>query len=193
MQAETAIARSRKTARAGGVPRTKQAAYRESFVQAYERYYTRVFAYIYSRTNNVELTKDLTAEVFEKAYVKGHSVREAAAYSTWLFMVAKNVVVGHYRKQQREIRGISRVKEDASLRDDGPDPEESALNGEAVNQLMRTVTELSPRDQELLSLKFEGELSYAEISRVTKLSEVNVRVSIFRALKRLRKLMEVHA
>ena len=55
---------------------------------------------------------------------------------------------------------------------------------------MRHLRKLSDRDQELLALKFEGELSYAEISRVLKLSEVNVRVAIFRALKRLRSLME---
>ena len=54
---------------------------------------------------------------------------------------------------------------------------------------MSHVRKLSRRDQELLALKFEGELSYAEISRVLKISEVNVRVSIFRALKRLRELM----
>jgi RNA polymerase sigma factor (sigma-70 family) len=55
---------------------------------------------------------------------------------------------------------------------------------------MRELRNLSRRDQELLSLKFEGELSYAEIARVLGLSDVNVRVSIFRALRRLRTLME---
>jgi RNA polymerase sigma-70 factor (ECF subfamily) len=173
-----------------GVQRKAADGYQQAFIEAYERYYTKLFAYIYSRVGNVELAKDLTAEVFEKAYVKGHSVREAAAYTTWLFMIAKNVVIGHYRRQKREINGLVRVKDSLWLSERQPDPEAGALHGEEVSNLMRHLRKLSGRDQELLALKFEGELSYAEISRVLKLSEVNVRVSIFRALKRLRSLME---
>jgi len=173
-----------------GIARKAADGYQQAFIEAYERYYTKLFAYVYSRVGNVELAKDLTAEVFEKAYVKGHSVREAAAYTTWLFMIAKNVVIGHYRRQKREINGLARVKDSLWLSEGQPDPEAGTLHGEEVSNLMRHLRKLSGRDQELLALKFEGELSYAEISRVLKLSEVNVRVSIFRALKRLRSLME---
>ena len=173
-----------------GVPRKAADGYQQAFIEAYERYYTKLFAYVYSRVGNVELAKDLTAEVFEKAYVKGHSVREAAAYTTWLFMIAKNVVIGHYRRQKRENNGLTRIKDSLWLSERPTDPEADTLRGEAVSSLMRHLRRLSDRDQELLALKFEGELSYAEISRVLRLSEVNVRVAIFRALKRLRSLME---
>jgi len=173
-----------------GVARKAADGYQLAFIEAYERYYTKLFAYVYSRVGNVELAKDLTAEVFEKAYVKGHSVREAAAYTTWLFMIAKNVVIGHYRRQKRDNNGMNRVKDSLWLSERPHDPEANTLRGEAVSNLLRHLKRLSDRDQELLALKFEGELSYTEISRVLRLSEVNVRVSIFRALKRLRSLME---
>ena len=175
--------------RAGAARKTADG-YQQAFIEAYERHYTRLFAYIYSRVGNVELAKDMTAEVFEKAYVKGHSVREAAAYTTWLFMIAKNVVIGHYRRQKRETSGLTKIKDSLWLSGRPADPEADTLHGEAVSDLMRHLRRLSDRDQELLALKFEGELSYAEISRVLRLSEVNARVSIFRALKRLRRLME---
>ena len=164
--------------------------YRQAFVEAYEKYYARVFGYVYSRVSNVELSKDLVAEVFEKAYVKGHSLREPGAYATWLFMIAKNVVIGHFRRRAREINGFDKVKESLWLSQSPSDPEGEALRSEEVITLMKHLRDLSERDQELLSLKFEGELSYAEISAVLKMSEVNVRVSIFRALKRLRRLIE---
>src|SRR3990172_7012965 len=86
-------------------------AYDGAFVQLYQSYYTRVFAYVYSRVGNVELAKDLTAEAFERAYLKGHGLRQAAAYQSWLFMIAKNIIMGHFRKQRREANAISRVKE----------------------------------------------------------------------------------
>jgi RNA polymerase sigma factor (sigma-70 family) len=170
--------------------RSLQPSYEAAFVEAYERYYTKVFAYVFSRVGNVEAAKDLTAEVFEKAYVKGHSVRQAAAYTTWLFMIAKNVVIGYYRRHKREVSGMNKMRESLWLRGGPSGPEDHALRGEMVSKLMSHVRRLSPRDQELLALKFEGELSYAEISRVLQMTEVNVRVSIFRALKRLRELME---
>ena len=173
-----------------GVPRKAADGYQQAFIEAYERHYTKLFAYVYSRVGNVELAKDLTAEVFEKAYVKGHSVREAAAYTTWLFMIAKNVVIGHYRRQKRENNGLTRMKDSLWLSERPSDPEAGALHGEAVSNLMGHLRKLAVRDQELLALKFEGELSYAEISCVLRLSAVNVRVAIFRALKRLRSLME---
>ncbi len=178
--------------RVAGPPagRSVQSAYEAAFVEAYERYYTKVFAYIYSRVANVEAAKDLTAEVFEKAYVKGHSVRETGAYATWLFMVAKNVVIGHFRRHKREISGMNKMRESLWQAGALPNPEDDALRSEMVSSLMSHVRRLSQRDQELLALKFEGELSYAEISRVLHMTEVNVRVSIFRALKRLRGLME---
>ncbi len=173
-----------------GAGRGTQSAYQAAFVEAYERYYTKVFGFIFSRVGNVEAAKDLTAEVFEKAYVKGHSVREPAAYATWLFMIAKNAVVGHYRRHKREINGMSKMKESLWQAGGPPSPEDDALRGEIVSNLMSYVKKLSQRDQELLALKFEGQLSYAEISRVLRMSEVNVRVSLFRALKRLRELMK---
>lgn len=172
-----------------GAGRGAQATYEATFVEAYERYYTKVFAYVYNRVSNVEVTKDLVAEVFEKAYVKGHNVREPAAYATWLFIIAKNLVVGHYRHHKREIDGMNKMRESARLAGGPPNPEDDALRGETVSNLMSHVRKLSQRDQELLALKFEGELTYAEISRVLKMSGVNVRVSIYRALKRLRELM----
>ncbi len=167
--------------------------YEKAFVEAYQRYYTKVFAYVYSRVGNVEVTKDLVAEVFEKAFLKGHAVRDAGAYATWLFMIAKNVVIGHYRRQKREIRGMDRMRESLWLADRPSDPQDDTLRSEAASGLLRYLRRLSQRDQELLSLKFEGELTYAEISTVLGLSEVNVRVSIFRALKRLRSLVEEDA
>jgi RNA polymerase sigma-70 factor (ECF subfamily) len=164
--------------------------YQDAFVEVYQRYYPRIFAYVYSRVGNVELSRDLVAEVFENAYVKGHTVREPAAYHTWLFTVAKRVVIGHHRRLVRQSRGMDNMQKSVQLSDQRSDPEAAALRSEAASNLMRHVRRLPQRDQDLLSLKFDGELTYSEIGHVLKMSGVNVRVAIFRALKRLRALIE---
>lgn len=177
--------------RPGQEPGSPQAnsSYDAAFSQLYQQYYTKVFAFIYSRVGNVDLTKDLVAEVFERAYLKGHSVREPNAYGTWLFMVAKNVVVGYYRKQKREANGMGRVRDSLYLAEPPAEPEAQALQNERVRNLISHLRTLPARDQELLSLKFDAGLSTAEIARVMGMSEVNARVAIFRALKRLRQRM----
>lgn len=163
-----------------------QESYDSAFVQLYQSYYTKVFAFVYSRVGNVELSKDLVAEIFERAYVKGHDLREPSAYGTWVFMIARNHVAGHYRRQKREMNGLDRVKDSLWLTEGPPDPESRALRSEQIQHLMRHFRTLPRRDQELLSLKFDAELTYAEIARIMGMSDVNVRVSIFRALRRLR-------
>lgn len=54
---------------------------------------------------------------------------------------------------------------------------------------MAQVRTLSKREQDLLALKFDAELTYGEIARVMGMSEVNVRVAIFRAIRKLRQRM----
>ena len=78
--------------------------YDSAFVQVYQNYYTRVFAFVYSAVGNMETSKDLTADIFERAYTKGHGLREPAAYRAWLFVITRNVVLGHYRWHKRAQR-----------------------------------------------------------------------------------------
>jgi len=166
--------------------------YEAAFTAAYQAYYGKLFAFIYSRTRDAELAKDIVASVFERAYTKGHEVREPAAYSAWLFMIAKNLIAGHYRRAGREYNHLGRAGEELRFVDSPPGPEDSLLRDERVGTLIRFVKELAPRDQELISLKFDAELSNAEIAKIMRMTALNVRVAIFRALRRLRNKMRAY-
>src|SRR3989304_6080737 len=141
MERQEAVVLAGGAARAG-VARKAADAYQQAFIEAYECHYTKLFAYVYSRVGNVELAKDLTAEVFEKAYVKGHGVRGAAASTTWLFMIARNVVIGHYRRQKRENGGLAKIKDSLWLSERPTDPEADTLRVEAGSNLVRPLTRL---------------------------------------------------
>lgn len=172
-----------------GVPEVVSG-YDSTFIQLYQTYHTRVFAFIYSRVGDIDIAKDLTADVFERAYVKGHTVKEAAAYGSWLFRIARNVVVGHFRQRKRALRSTERLKDRLSLAGPPLDPEEQVVRDEQISRLMAHVRTLSLREQEILALKFDAELTYGEIARVMGMSEVNVRVTIFRAIKKLKERMQ---
>jgi RNA polymerase sigma-70 factor (ECF subfamily) len=182
---DTAIAKPR-----GATPKAPARRYEAAFTAAYETYYGKLFAFIYSRTRDAELAKDIVASVFERAYTKGHEVREPAAYGAWLFMIAKNLIAGHYRRTGREHNHLGRASEELRFVDPPPGPEDSLLRDERVGTLVRFVKELAPRDQELISLKFDAELANAEIAKIMGMTPLNVRVAIFRALRRLRNKMQ---
>jgi RNA polymerase sigma factor (sigma-70 family) len=141
----------------------------------------------------VELARDMVSEVFERAFVKGGSVRDPAAYSAWLFMVAKNVMAAHFRRSKREFTHQEEIKSELHLVDQPMQPEEVLLRNERVGTMMRYLRTLTRRDQELVSLKFDSELTNAEIGKITGMTALNVRVSLFRALRRLKAKIETEA
>lgn len=176
-------------AHADGAPAAGDSQYDADFAAAYEAYHTKVFAFIYSRVREVELAKDLVATVFERAYSKGHELRDRGALGAWLFMIAKNTIAGYYRSVGREATHMQRACEEMRFVDSPATPEDVVLRDERLGHLMTHISKLPERDQELLSLKFDAELTNAEIADVLQMSPGNVRVAIFRALKRLRNLM----
>ncbi|MEX0683691.1 MAG: sigma-70 family RNA polymerase sigma factor [Dehalococcoidia bacterium] len=159
----------------------------DDFAATYEAYYPRVFAYIYARVSNVHLTEDLVSEVFERAYVKLGSLRDADAFTTWLFTIARNAIISHARKHSRE----SIVDPDV-IRDLSPSTasvESEILQREELAGVARAVRCFPQREQDIISLKFDAELSNAQIADIMGITEPNVRVIIFRTLRKLRKVM----
>jgi RNA polymerase sigma-70 factor (ECF subfamily) len=69
-------------------------------------------------------------------------------------------------------------------------PEETILHRERLDALSLLVRALPRREQEIIALKFDAELTNREIAQVLNTSEVNVRVTIFRALRKLRERMQ---
>ena len=70
-------------------------------------------------------------------------------------------------------------------------PEESLLEHERIATLLDLVQQLPQREQDILSLKFDAEVTNRDIARVVGISEVNVRVILYRTLRRLRDQMRV--
>ena len=159
----------------------------DEFADKYRDYFPRVFAYVYGRVHNVHITEDLVADVFEKAFLKSDSLRNDEAFSTWLFTIARNVIISHGRKRYRETSGRSRCDTEIS-------PSTASVEGEILMQeelttVTRLLREFPQREQDIVSLKFDAELANRQIAEIMDLSEPNVRVILFRTLQKLREQM----
>jgi len=153
--------------------RTKPAA----FAPVYERYVERIYAYCARRTSLAE-AEDLTSLVFSRALAAVHDYR-GGSVAAWLFRIAHNVVVNHYRDRRPQLAL------DAA---DSPQPEPLERISAADEQrlIRRLIDELSAEQQNLLSLKLVAGLTSAEIGVVLGKSAGAVRVELHRIIQGLR-------
>ena len=157
------------------------------FGKKYQEYFPRLFAYVYARVGNAHLAEDLVADVFERAYTKADSLRSDGAFSTWLFTIARNVIISHVRRHAREtIVDPEVMREIAPARES---VESEVMMQEELREIAQMVRTFPQREQDIISLKFDAELPNSQIAEIMGLSEPNVRVIIFRTLRKLRELI----
>ncbi|HEX9896086.1 MAG TPA: sigma-70 family RNA polymerase sigma factor [Dehalococcoidales bacterium] len=157
----------------------------EIFGRLYEQYLPKVYQYVSYRVGNRTEAEELTSVIFEKALTKfGSYDSKRAAFSTWIFSIAHNTVIDHYRGRSREQKLQKEVK--LRIVAISTSPEEEAVRSEEIQKLHKCLSLLNRNEQELISLKFSGEMTNREIARITGLSESNVGTILCRAVRKLR-------
>lgn len=142
----------------------------------------RVYNYFRYRVSDRATAEDLTATTLERAWrERARYRRDVASFSTWVFGIARNVALGHYRRH-RDTVSFDTCSEQASH----ASTEESVERRGEVERLFALLAQLSAREQELLALKYGAELTNREIARVTGLSESNVGTILSRVVQRMR-------
>ena len=155
----------------------------ESFASLYERTFPKVYAYVASLLRDRSAAEDVVAQAFERAYRKRRSYRPGkGSPEAWIFGIARNAALDELRRRKRRA-ALETDPEDTSA----PGFEEHAdftLRREVVRAAL---AELSGQERDLVSLKFSGGLSNAEIAGVLGLSESNAGTRLHRTITKLRK------
>lgn len=143
------------------------------FDEVYRSYLRPVYAFVAFRVGNRAAAEDITAQVFEKAWrAYPRFDPRKTAISTWLFTIARNSLTDHYRSAGRKTEEVELPEDlDAGAESD-PVPRLEAL--ELRSELKAALTNLEPREQEIVSLKFGGTMTNRDISTVLQISESNV-------------------
>jgi len=155
------------------------------FATLYEKQMSYVFRYINYRVGNRHEAEDLTSLVFEKALAAYHRYdRKKAAPQTWLLTIARNTVTDYFRKSSK--RNTLPLENAFGIESSDPPPQEEAERREEYERLRLCLDILPQRQQEIISLKFGGELNNRQIASVLSLSENNVGTILFRSICKLR-------
>jgi RNA polymerase sigma-70 factor (ECF subfamily) len=162
--------------------------------QLFQQYYPYVYNYLRYRVNSVEEVEDLIGAIFEQAYTHRAQFDPArGAFSTWLFRIAHNILVSHYRRRSRRSAWEANIDVPLDLVSTEPSPETQVMQKETLVQMLRCLERLSDRDQEVISLKFAGKLRNKEIGEIMAMPEKTVSVVLLRAMRRLRQEIEKEA
>ncbi|MBI2852164.1 MAG: sigma-70 family RNA polymerase sigma factor [Chloroflexi bacterium] len=159
---------------------------REAFALLYQEYFKKIYRYTYLRLGQVEQAEDLTQEVFLKALDGISSYRhKGAPFGSWLFRIAHNLIVDHYRKSKKEFI----LFPESTVSDGADDPAGAAEKKMELLEIKHAVGMLPPRQKEIIALRYGAGMSVAETARATGKTVGSVKKLQFEALAKLRRLI----
>ncbi len=160
----------------------------------FRRHERPVYSLLYRMLSNHEDAEEALAEVFVKVWRSAAGFKGDSKFTTWLFRIASNTArdVLRSRKARREVSIEDTVVDEFQPRHHtssaSPDPVRTALAVEDKARIVAAMGELSEDDRLLISLYHFQERDYDEIARVMDITSGNLKVKLFRARQRLKKL-----
>ena len=158
----------------------------EAFTKLYDNFINPIYRYIYYRVGPNE-AEDLTELVFLKIWENLHQYEAGRRnFSSWIFRIAHNVVVDHYRSFHHKDELSDQV---ADHREEAKTTRmaEQRLTNDILNEAMK---ELKDNYRQILILKYINDMSNEEIAYVMGRSQAALRILQFRALKKLKVVLE---
>ncbi len=160
----------------------------EAFAQLYEGYFDKIYRYVAIRIGDRMEAEDITQQVFLNAIKAISSFRwRGIPFSAWLFRIAHNQVVDYLRRKAKRPA----IPLDESLVASDYDPQLIAGQKLDIERLHSATGKLTPAQQEVISLRFAGELSIAQVARIMGRSEGAVKALQHSAIVALRKTLSV--
>ena len=159
------------------------------FTELYDKYFARIYNYIRYRVIERDAADDLVSAVFEKVLDKYESFDPGrSGVEPWLFAIARNTLNDYFRR--RKVRGWFTITDREENIASPQSVEGSVQSAEENALLLAALSKLSEAERELVAMKFTLGLTNRAIAAETGLGESNVGVILFRAMKKLKELLE---
>jgi RNA polymerase sigma factor (sigma-70 family) len=155
-----------------------------------DRYQSYVFTLVMRYVNNRELAEELSQDVFVKAYRYLADFKGNSKFSTWLYTIVHTTCLSHLRKKKDETI-LLEEETMISLSDAKVEGYPSGIEQKATKKMLETAMKHIPApDAQLLALYYQAEQSVGEIGIIMGMTATNVKVSMFRARTKLKKVLE---
>ena len=161
------------------------------------RFQHRLLRYLLYLAGNREMAEDLFQEVWMRVMVRGSQFNGQARFETWLFTIARNLVIDQRRKhsmasldERFEVGGDDDRPMSFEVADDDPTPFDFCSMLEDRERIVAALLQLDTLYREVLVLRFHEELSLEEISKVTRAPLSTVKSRLYRGLAAIKPKLE---
>ena len=159
-----------------------------ALTQLYEENFDRIYRYIVLKIGDRIEAEDMTQQVFLNALKSLSSFKwKGMPFSAWLFRIAHNQIVDYLRKKTRRPT----VPLDTSLASSNSNPALVAEQNMEIERLLSATKRLTEAQREVISLRFTGELSIAQVAKIMGKSQGAVKALQHSAIVSLRKALLV--
>ena len=157
-----------------------------AIAELYDCFYSKIYRYIYFKTGSVPDAEDLTEDVFVKMIESVSSYKlQGVPFSSWLFRIAHNRIVDHYRKISR--KQTTPLENILNNTDDSSEDIESKIDANiSIRSVYAAMESLTNLQKEALSLRFAAGLSIKETSLAMQRNENAVKALQHAAIANLR-------
>jgi RNA polymerase sigma-70 factor (ECF subfamily) len=169
---------------------------RDNYSLLVSKYYSAIYNYIYRSVNfHVETAQDLLSETFFKAYLNLNRFRSGTKFSSWLYRIAHNLIIDHYRSYKKEqSQELDTISDNQSSYEIAQKLTQDALNSpikssEVISPILNS---LSEDDRQLLMLFYLEELSVQEIASIYNVFPGTIKTRLHRARKKARATVTNH-
>jgi RNA polymerase sigma-70 factor (ECF subfamily) len=162
------------------VVRGAQKGDRQAFAVLVERYWDRLYRWLYRLSHDRHLAEDVAQEAFLKAFAALASFRAGTNFQAWLFRIAYNSFVNQRRTAHRSRQPLPDEVPAA-----GEGPAEQVVSRETLQLLARAVGRLPGEYRAAFLLRVEQGLSFRQIAEVLATTEETARWRVFKARQKL--------
>jgi RNA polymerase sigma-70 factor, ECF subfamily len=158
-----------------------------------ERSQRRLVRYLLYLTGRRDYAEDLAQETWIRVLQRGSQYNGRQRFDPWLFAIARNLAIDYLRKKRKAVQTASLPDDRGEIllvSSSGPSPFEAAAQSEDAIRLAGQLQILSPLYREALLLRFQEDLSLAEIAQVLGAPVTTVTSRIYRGLAALRSAFE---
>lgn len=159
-----------------------------NFEQIYQKFYYKVLYYVKKHTQSHQEAEDLTQEIFMACYRNFDKFNaQKASVGTWVYVIMNNRLKNYYRDQ----KGHLSLDDESILELPGNTFVEQTILLDDERRTLHTAMEcLSGRERSIIVNRYYYKKTSAEIAGMLNMTDVNVRVTLKRALEKLRRYFE---
>lgn len=164
----------------------------DAFAELYDLYVKRIYRFVFFKVSGHEEAEDITSDVFLRVWNHLSEGKEIKSFSGLLYRTARNCIIDLYRSKSYQANPLllSELPEGIEPSDLGEAAEKIVAQGGA-EEIIKAIKKLKQEYQEVLTLKYVDELNIAEIAEITGKGNIAVRVTLHRAMKRLKQIVVI--